>query len=288
MLNRTALLIFLASATQAHGAESPLQLIRFLTYETDRPEGHLRTAGIGGCWESHRQEDMRIAHRLIALGQEARQALEDAIKDLEEKGRQSPVSRNPLPILFAYASIVRASGAERLLRMAGAPELSSMRVDIDAGLAVSFDQTSFVSFDRPALRVMCSGFDPRKAIDRLILGVSQGDVPAQVELLSSVTQEPLRRLLDSEISGSRLGWLYRLNRGGRMAFPADPYGPAIEDRKELLDTDFELEFLTLGEAVCGRIVFSFEQQPEETHVRIRLQDPRVFVGIVDRCAISRR
>jgi len=137
------------------------ELIDFLTYRVDRAHRANRESGLFTCGQSN--ADFLAAIALRRHGAAAVPAIE---AELTRKG----FGRYWLSA--TYASI-RGRQAFPVLR-----ELASrMDESFDEAIAVALDLTSYVSTSRPVgANISCvRGFQPRDALDRVVLGVLRGD-----------------------------------------------------------------------------------------------------------------
>lgn len=156
-------------------SQSASDLVRFLTYQSDRPGKFELMAGLEGC--GHFDEDRTAARALVSLGRSASPELERALTSLDENGEESAFSVNGAWLLEAYASIEGPHALPRLLQMVANPRLRFLEMGLDNSVAVSLSLTSYVSGTRGTERIFrCQGsVGPRDALDQLVLGWLKND-----------------------------------------------------------------------------------------------------------------
>jgi hypothetical protein len=105
--------VALLSGNQARAQTSPAtpaDLIRYLTYQSDRPNAHGATKGqliIFSCGPSlgEARDDRALTNRLVAMGDPALPAIEDALDSFEANGEKSPFASKAEWLLLAFAHI---------------------------------------------------------------------------------------------------------------------------------------------------------------------------------------
>jgi hypothetical protein len=251
VLAEVVLLAFFAGdkmAAQAQG-QSASDLIKFLTYQSGRPDSGLRS-GVTSCGEAIRaaQDDRRAANSLVSLGVSAIPDIEKALSSLEKNGGQSPVYFNGSWLLVTYAGILGPKAYPRLERMLGNPTLGMERA-LGAAIAISLGLTSYVdSSSRIYERtIACGAREPRDALDGLILAWERNDREALYASLGPVA----RAVLESRLTGQtwqqfRAGFWrgglvrsvavgYRLEASGSWAQPSMTLDEAVALSRIVVD-----------------------------------------------------
>jgi hypothetical protein len=156
---------------------SPSELIRYLTYQSDRPGKLSKMAGGFGCGQTADDRDDRAAARsLVKLGSAATPEVLKAIDSIEEAGRQSAYAANAQLLLIAYASLDGRNASPRLRRMVSSGKLGFLQVGLDAALALSLGLTSYVDVPHSPARILrCRAGEPRDALNQLIVAWERND-----------------------------------------------------------------------------------------------------------------
>jgi hypothetical protein len=211
--------------------QSAADLIRYLSYQSERTDKHGIVRGMGfSCGPSlaEDRDNRALARALIGLGVEALPDLEEAITSLEAQGGKSPTALNAGWWLLAYASIKGPAAADRLKRLYGRPGLEDYALSIDNAIALAHSLTSFVSAFRdcpmehfhqcrepgsagitfgpdpcaepkkevPILHIRCDrGEEPRDVLDQLILAWEIDHRSALEASLGPVAKAALAELL---------------------------------------------------------------------------------------------
>ena len=130
--------------------QSPADLIRFLTYQSDRPPSFAQEFGQLSCGsEDAEAHDSRAAAASLArLGASALPSLEGALDSIEKKGERSEFSSGAPWLLYAYAKIEGPAAFSRLRRMIARPRLNFFQAGLDNAIALSLGLTSYVSSSR--------------------------------------------------------------------------------------------------------------------------------------------
>jgi hypothetical protein len=205
-----ASILFGNNAAAQTPPRSPDDLVRYLTYQSDRPNMHGLVKGESivfscGPFLGEARDDRALTNRLVAMGSSAVSSLEEALNSLEANGEKSPVAPKAHWLLLAYANVQGSAASPRLRRMIGKPVLKDCARSLDESVALSLGLTSYVSTFRklkehqckvgdsdavtlssgpckpasseiPMLNIRCDrGEEPRDALDQLILGVETGD-----------------------------------------------------------------------------------------------------------------
>jgi hypothetical protein len=127
--------------------QSPRDLIRYLTYQADRPDIHgiFSVAFSCGTTLGEAQDQRALTRSLVALGSPAVPAIEEALDSFEAYGYKSKVQPGMAWLLYTYARIKGPAAYPRLHRLIGNPMLGSWAVGIDNSIALEFGLTSYVS-----------------------------------------------------------------------------------------------------------------------------------------------
>ena len=244
------LLLFGASNGQGQPREmSASDLIRFLTYQADRPQRAAVLLGISGC--GYVSEDRAASLALVKEGVTAVREIEKALGSIESMGEGSEFALNGAWLLYSYASIKGPDAYPRLRHMAENPRLASFTLALDEALAISFGLTSYVSSTRAPLKVFnCRRTeDPRDAMDRLLLGLLRGDlalVDAAVTERTAALVNPMvrdRTLIafggqsGNGSTGAHLALGYRFEVAGPWGKPDELLTDAGATEASLLDSD---------------------------------------------------
>jgi hypothetical protein len=181
-------LVMVCCLTCAAQTQSPSDLIRFLTYQSDRPDKQLAEMGILSCGITGDRE------AAINLARQGPAALPDIERELDAIDRRDQEGLGSSWLELAYARIEGPAGYERLRRMEQDPRLGSdrqfgddsARRTLDGAIALSLGLTSFVSapgngtpsgtHSEPTLDFQCDRrADPRDALNRLIRAFERND-----------------------------------------------------------------------------------------------------------------
>jgi hypothetical protein len=267
---------------------SPADLIKFLTYQSDRQPNPMREFGVFSCgWadvEGH--ENREAAASLVKLGASAIPSLEGALDSVERQGRQSEFTAGATWLLYAYAKLEGPIAYPRLQRMISSPRLNLLQPGLDNAVALSLGLTSYVSSSRriPAGEMIyCDGETPRDVLDQLILAWEKNNLPSLEASLGPSAKAALQSLLrgkDWEAiradlwrgkSGGNVAMGYRFDTAGRLAKPVETLE---EEERQVVDLaripmNFELDTLLKNGSGgdCGkrRIKF-FSPKDKETVV----------------------
>ena len=214
-------------------ARSPSELIRYLTYQSDRPDRHGMVKGESSffsCGPSlgEARDDRALTKSLVNFGSDAVPALEGALDRFEARGRQSPVASEASWLMLAYAHIKGPSAYPRLRRMYRNPGLFDYAGSLDGSIALAFGFTSYLSAltasqthqqhncvseggstlstkpcvgpntEQPVRFFLCDrANEPRDSLDRLILAWLAGN---RVSVEASLGPNP-RSTLDHSLAG---------------------------------------------------------------------------------------
>jgi hypothetical protein len=158
-----------------HAAENTADLIRQLTYQSQRPAKQAFLLGLSTCGD--REDDRAIARALLANGASAVPDIEKALGSLSREGELSRFAPNAGLLIFVYSRLRGPAALPRLRAMMGNPRLRFLRAELDRSIAASLALTSYVSADRMPARVFHCGRsdEPRDALDLLILAWERHD-----------------------------------------------------------------------------------------------------------------
>jgi len=150
MLLGFALLVAAGGATGQTVPQSPAELIRYLTYQSDRPDRHGGKKGENLAFDCGQllgqgQDDRALATSLVKMGESAVPAIEEALDSYEARGGKSNVPSQAGWVLLAYARIKGPAAFPRLHRLIGNPNLAYRAGSIDFSIALALGLTSYVS-----------------------------------------------------------------------------------------------------------------------------------------------
>jgi hypothetical protein len=129
---------------------SPADLIKYLTYQTDRPNKHGMTKGestMFSCGPSLAEErdNRALTLSLVNMGDAAVPAIEQALDSFEAKGEASPVATEVGWLLLAYARLKGPGAYPRLHELYAEPRVAPFAAAIDSSVALAFGFTSYLS-----------------------------------------------------------------------------------------------------------------------------------------------
>jgi hypothetical protein len=261
--------------------QSPVDLIKFLTYQSVRPVSLAREFGAFSCGsaDAEGREDRAAAASLVKLGSSAIPSLEGAFDSLEEQGRRSEFSTGAAWLFYAYAKIEGPTALLRLRRMISNPGLNFLQPSLDYAVALSLGLTSYVSSSRqiPAGEMIyCDGEMPRDTLDELVLAWERNNRSALEASLGPNARVALQSLLDKGRSwaavradlwrgksGSDVAMGYRFDIAGRWAKPAETLEQEQEEQAvvDVGRRPVNLQFDTLLKGSsggdCGRHAIKF-------------------------------
>jgi len=131
--------------------QSAANLIKYLTYQSDRPDKHFGMVKgesvVFDCGAAlgEARDDRVITKSIVELGDSAVPALEEALSSFEAKGERPEVATKVGWLMLAFARIKGPSAFPVLHRMIGNPRLSDSALGIDNAIALAFGLTSYVS-----------------------------------------------------------------------------------------------------------------------------------------------
>jgi hypothetical protein len=202
--------------------QSPDNLIRFLTYQSDRPSNLIRDLGLFTCGSANAlaRENRAAAASLVRLGASAIPSLEGALDSIEQQGEHSEFSPGALWLLAAYAKIDGPAAYPRLRRMISEPRLDFLQPGLDNAVALSLDLTSYVSSSRQipvGMMILCDGGSPRDFLDQFILAWEKNSRPSLEANLGPNARTALRSLLKGRNWAAMRADLWRGTPGGAVA-----------------------------------------------------------------------
>ncbi len=170
-------LLFHSGGTAQTQAQTASDLIKYLTYQTNRPPTRDMDVAVScGVFARMDSEDRAAAQSLVKLGAAALPDLNAAFDSIKKSGSASKFGYNAAWLLFAYAKIEGPTAFRRLRKMRGDPNFGFLDASLDTAAALSLDITSYVSDWRQSIPdIECSGPSPRKSLDRLILTWERND-----------------------------------------------------------------------------------------------------------------
>jgi hypothetical protein len=228
MSARVAFLSLLAGSVFSQ-PRSPSDLIKYITFQVDRPGREAFLMGMFSCGQG--ADDGDAVQSLVDLGTSAVPELEKAFRSLQSEGERSRFAPNSSTLLLVYARIQGRAAYPWLEKMVRDPRLEFLLTALDLAIASSLSLTSHVSASRGPERIFnCAGPQAHEALDRLILAWAVGDRAVLDETLASGARTSLDLLLSGrgldeyrrsvfgvQISGSRrmdeARWLARRPKG---------------------------------------------------------------------------
>lgn len=210
--------------------DSPADLIRYLTYQSNRTDAHGAEKGhfiVFSCgpFLGESTDDRALTNRLAAMRESALPAIEEALESFAADGLKSPFSLKASWLLLAYAQIKGPGALTRLRQMIGNPLLKDYAISLDQSVALSLGLTSYVSAFRkrderqcrdgslgtvvmsskpcksapnemPVRTIRCHRFgEPRDALDQLILACETKNDLLRERSLGPHGKSALRQLL---------------------------------------------------------------------------------------------
>jgi len=254
--------LLLTSSGRGQGKEqSPSDLIRFLTYQSDRPDKYGLAKGIFSCGAAiaEGRENRRITDALVKLGLPAIPDIETALQSIDEQGQQSAFAFNSEWLLDAYARIQGPIAYVRLRKLLSNPRFAFLQLDLDRSIAISLGLTSYVSGSRaPELTKMCSPvLEPRDVLDQLILAWVTNDLqrldatlgPSAKAALKSSGGMRAQRWNSKTSDGPAVG--YRFEDPGWWSAPEE--APEIRlDGRNPVNPEIDTLFTNSSGGECGR------------------------------------
>jgi hypothetical protein len=284
-------LVFTSGAACQTPEQSPFGLIKFLTYQSDRPLS--AQMGLGGCGSVDVKEEQGAAKRLAEWGASALPDLEDAIDSIERTGQRSRFASGARWLLLAYAEINGPAAFPRFRRLS--KQQAFLDVALDQAAAVSLSITSYLSPQRvPTRRFLCRRQQPRDGLDQLIVAWQRDDrrlLEASLgpsargalnSLLQGKTWEELRAALWKGEPGEGIG--YRFDTSGQWSQPEGE----LKDQKreenptpERSNTDLDTLFKNGSGVDCGRHRVTFSSSPVSDESMSQIIGPFSTIYLVD-------
>jgi len=178
----SALLLTAAIGLSQAPERSPSDLIRYLTWQSDRPgrEDLAASSNACGTLEREGQENQPAIRALVEFGTSAIPDLEAAFDVIEARGLESGFAGHTWPLFRAYAEIKGPAAYPRLRKMIVSSQfdspLDTVRAGLDSAIASSFGLTSYVSAVRTPVKTFdCDGDRPQDVLDQLILAWERDD-----------------------------------------------------------------------------------------------------------------
>jgi hypothetical protein len=155
--------------------------------------------GFLSCGETDElKQERATAQELAGIGKAALPDIEQALDSIEAKGSDSRFFPASGWFLLTYARAAGPGAIPRLKRIGASSRLASLRLNVDAAIALSLGLTSYISSSRAGgVRVACRRGEPRDVLDKLILSFERGDRP---QLESSLGPDA-RAALDALLRG---------------------------------------------------------------------------------------
>jgi len=271
----TLCFVLAVSATASAAREkSAADLIRDLTYQSDRPKPPGMLSGVLTCGTlmGRVEEDRALASSLVKLGSSAVPDLEQALDSMEGLGPGPQIAYGGTWLLYAYAAIAGPAAYPRLRRMTRNPELQATRFVLDQSVAISFGLTSYVDGYRQSYEALGSGpacfvKEPRDALDDAILTWVKNDQAGFQESLGSNAKGDLEKLLKGRTwaqmraelwprsAGPEVGLGYRLKIPGRWSEPWESLKRSTTDDRDISrdpkDPEIDTDFTNRSGSACG-------------------------------------
>lgn len=283
--------------------ESARDLVRFITYQSDRQGKAEMMSGLLGC--GYIREDRAAALSLVGIGSSAVPDIEVALGSIEAEGRRSTSVFNAAWLMDAYAEIRGSEAFPRLRRMLEDPGLRFLAPDIDEGVAASLQLTSYVSSSRaPSRAFNCRREqEPKDALDLFIISWERNDRrwleaslgPRAREVLSHTNWDALRAEFAPKAGGSIVSLGYRFDVSGRWSEPDDlhiedaPEGTKRAGDRPVIRTSFR----DVAGKECGTLEIRFlevpgavRQGPAFLNYLIDEDDLTPILRLISSCAAS--
>jgi hypothetical protein len=226
-------------AAPAQDNTSASGLIRYLTYQTNRPgkEDLLFGPFTCGTGFAEAEQDREIATELAALGESAVPAIEGALDSIVARGFGSEFIINSEWLMYAYAKIKGPDAFERLQRLKARPELGSREYSLDGAISLSLGLTSYADSRRGPPMVVCREQEPRDALDSVILAWERNSRPSlesaigpngKAALQAAVSQhgwDSLRKDLPPKTAAISVAVGYRFDIPGSWSAPVETLDP---------------------------------------------------------------
>lgn len=308
---RVALFVAVCGTCSAQ-QQSASELIRFLTFQTDRPDKLLKEMGLFSCGVPADDPDLRAATSLVQLGPSAVPSIEEELRAMQQRGDPG---LGASWIEIADALIQGPAALELLRKMEADPKLGSQeqfgdnstRRQLDRAIALSLNLSSFVS--SPAaprtrfeggMHFMCRAPEPRDALDRLIRAFESNDDSLLESVLGPQANAAWESLQSERIWGQMRAELLDVKSGGDFAMgyqfePSDWSEPAASLRPDHARRDtpesaiLATQFKTRSGANCRSYRVDFElssapgQWPFRTRYVVNNADLSGLLGVIASC-----
>ncbi len=214
--------------------KSATDLIRDLTYQSDRPDISGKRGQFDcGSARGGEEEDRALTNSLVKLGPSAVPDIEKGLDSLDRRGSQSPFMVNAAWLFYAYAKIEGPAGFPRLRRMMANPRLDLLRPGLETSASIALSLTSYVYGRGDPGTIVCRPYEPRDALEDVILAWNAGDQAtfkahlgphAKVTLDSLIegrTWEAVRAQFWHRRAGRDVAVGYRFRIAGRWSEPLE-------------------------------------------------------------------
>lgn len=282
--------VSLSTVTGQTNDQSASDLIKYLTYQTKRPEVVAVSCGIFAAMDA---ENRAAAQSLVKLGAAALPDINAAFDSIEQSGSASKSGYNAAWLLFAYAKIEGPGAFPRLRKMRGDPNFAFLNSAVDLAIALSLNATSYVSgWRRPAQEGVCTGPDPRKVLDGLILAWVNNDRASLEKILGSRASTALDALLKNTTwdalraqflhakPSDKIAVGYRFDAAGRWSAAVETLDDPDVSAWRIEDLDINTLFSDGSGKDCGRLRISF-RSPDFSIDNSDLGD---LLRVISRCA----
>lgn len=172
-------LLFVASLSTQGKQQSASELIRYLTYQSGRPES-LISMGMFSCglWNTEERENLATMNSLVRLGPSAVPDIEVALSSLERLGKESKYAANAGHLLLAYAKIKGPDAFPRLQKMLGNSVIDFLQKDLSYAIAASLSMTSYVHSSQDTRHPLrCSGDHSERMPDYTLCPAGSHEIP---------------------------------------------------------------------------------------------------------------
>ncbi len=167
-----SLFVFINNAECQKAGSTPEELIRYLTHQTEER----RKPSVTGCGQD--TEDRLVTQSLTEMGERAVGPLEEALDSIEKYGGKSPFGgQGSIWVLVAYAKVKGPAADARLRSMSRRRKLRALSFGLDSAIALEQSITSHVTSSQylGESSDCFRPFEPRWALDRLVLAWMRGD-----------------------------------------------------------------------------------------------------------------
>lgn len=269
-------------AAQTEGM-GPSEVIRYLTYQSDRPNLHgiaKDFSGIFSCGPAlgEIRDNRAFTNTLVNFGPAALPPLEDALASFEAGGERSAVATEAGWLLLAYARLRGPAAYPRLKRMYENKRLDSAGYGLDRAVALAFGFTSYLSARRAAQTFQyyaCTNSDKSGS-----LGTTPCVAPQREQAFRSIhcdrgnePRDSLDRLILAWLAGNRTSVEASLGGTARSALEEALAGQNWDSLRPRLRTGVSGRSIGMGYRFS---ISSRWSEPEET-----LEEQRVETTFAD-------